>query len=119
MINGKECKLKEAGSNNLAWCTSGKMSNLLQHPNQLATTQLCNLQLDTKGESPFAPKLRCAESHTTLAQVISDYADVFGIPTLLSPAQDCDHQVILKEGAMPTNLKPYRYPSAQKMLLRI
>jgi len=39
--------------------------------------------------------------------ILHQYEDIFKEPLGLPPKRDCDHQIILKEGASPPNIKPY------------
>ena len=47
--------------------------------------------------------------------LIDNISKVFGeMPKGLPPAQDHDHAIHLQQGSVPPNVKPYRYPYAQK-----
>lgn len=39
---------------------------------------------------------------------------MFNMPDELPPNREVDHQIRLKEGTNPINVKPYKYPHAQK-----
>jgi hypothetical protein len=39
---------------------------------------------------------------------------VFTEPTGLPPARACNHRIVLKAGALPVAVRPYRYPAAHK-----
>ncbi|GKB10616.1 hypothetical protein Tco_0844539 [Tanacetum coccineum] len=49
-----------------------------------------------------------------IAELIQEYADVFAVPTSLPPERVYDHKIILKEGSVPVNVRPYRHPPTQK-----
>jgi len=49
-----------------------------------------------------------------LSTLFEEYADIFAEPKALPPHGTCDHQIILKEGTSPVNVRPYRYPTLQK-----
>lgn len=49
-----------------------------------------------------------------LAPLVEQYQDVFHLPTWLPPARQRDHSIMMKEGTDPINVRPYRYPQAQK-----
>lgn len=51
---------------------------------------------------------------TDMQEVLDAYPEVFMIPRGLPPPRTCDHQIVLKEGTEPTNVRPYRYPHVQK-----
>jgi hypothetical protein len=50
-----------------------------------------------------------------LQKVINNHSKVFGeMPKGLPPTQDHDHAIHLQPGSVPPNIRPYRYPYAQK-----
>ncbi|PKA46982.1 putative mitochondrial protein [Apostasia shenzhenica] len=49
-----------------------------------------------------------------LDMLLEFYVDIFMEPRGLPPHRAQDHQIILKEGTDPINVKPYRYPALQK-----
>ncbi|CAN1179522.1 Transposon Tf2-9 polyprotein [Linum perenne] len=49
-----------------------------------------------------------------LKEILVQFRDVFLTPTTLPHSRPCDHAIPLTEGAKPVNLRPYRYPPAQK-----
>ena len=49
-----------------------------------------------------------------LACILEEFKDVFQEPTSLPPTRDIDHQIILKKGTEPINVRPYRYAYFQK-----
>ncbi|KAL0545922.1 hypothetical protein IC582_015819 [Cucumis melo] len=48
------------------------------------------------------------------AQLQQEFSDVFEMPDGLPPIRRIDHRIQLKEGTDPINVRPYRYPHAQK-----
>lgn len=46
--------------------------------------------------------------------MIAEYVDVFEMPTTLPPHRSFDHKIPLKEGEANVNIRPHRYPPAQK-----
>ncbi|XP_050942550.1 uncharacterized protein LOC127149991 [Cucumis melo] len=48
------------------------------------------------------------------AQLQQEFSDVFEMPDGLPPMRRIDHRIQLKEGTDPINVRPYRYPHAQK-----
>jgi hypothetical protein len=50
----------------------------------------------------------------TIAQVLTEFEQVFAEPQGLPPARQFDHAIPLVPGAKPVNLRPYRYSPAQK-----
>lgn len=49
------------------------------------------------------------EIPAAVKEVIHKYQAIFSEPKGLPPRRDCDHQIPLKPGAQPVNLRPYRY----------
>nr|GEV02797.1 retrotransposable element Tf2 [Tanacetum cinerariifolium] len=43
-----------------------------------------------------------------ISELISQYYDVFAVPTTLPPMRPCDHKIPLKEGTIPIASRPYR-----------
>lgn len=46
--------------------------------------------------------------------LVDTFAENFEEPQQLPPVQEIDHNIPLKEGTKPTNVRPYRYASFQK-----
>lgn len=49
-----------------------------------------------------------------LEPLLEEYSQLFAVPQGLPPKRSHDHAIILKEGASPVNVRPYRYPQVQK-----
>ena len=49
-----------------------------------------------------------------ICEVLKEFPVVFQAPTCLPPSRECDHSIVLKEGAAIPNIGPYRYPCYQK-----
>ncbi|TYK05775.1 putative retroelement pol polyprotein [Cucumis melo var. makuwa] len=47
-------------------------------------------------------------------QLELQFIDIFNMPAKLPPMRQVDHRIQLKEGTDPINVRPYRYPHAQK-----
>ncbi|KAL5731844.1 hypothetical protein ACHQM5_004534 [Ranunculus cassubicifolius] len=47
-------------------------------------------------------------------QVLNDFASVFDEPNSVPPPRSQDHSIVLKDGATPMSIRPYRYPHIQK-----
>ncbi|GJU10877.1 retrotransposable element Tf2 [Tanacetum coccineum] len=49
-----------------------------------------------------------------IVQLLQNYEDVFDVPNILPPERAYDHKIVLKEGVVPVNVRPYRHPPTQK-----
>lgn len=49
-----------------------------------------------------------------LDDLLQQYNEVFQEPKTLPPHRKHDHQIILKDESLPTNVRPYRNPPTQK-----
>ncbi|CAJ2661631.1 unnamed protein product [Trifolium pratense] len=55
---------------------------------------------------------------TLIAQVLQEFPDIFKEPSALPPHRlGFDHNIPLKEGSEPFNMKPYRYSLIQKTII--
>jgi hypothetical protein len=50
----------------------------------------------------------------SMCQVLDKYTEIFKEPTQLPPKHEIDHNIPLKEGIEPVNVRPYRYAYFQK-----
>jgi hypothetical protein len=53
-------------------------------------------------------------THPEVLPILEEFQDLFQVPTGLPPKRECDHRIVLKEGATPPNIRPYRMPHTQK-----
>nr|GEV11618.1 hypothetical protein [Tanacetum cinerariifolium] len=49
-----------------------------------------------------------------LVSLLTNYSNIFVLPTGLPPQRDHKHAIVLKSGTEPINVRPYRYPQLQK-----
>ena len=62
-----------------------------------------------------APAVHTATaSESLLDGLLEAFADIFAAPTGLPPPRGRDHRIVLKPGAAPVAVWPYRYPAAHK-----
>jgi len=80
------------------------MKNLMNKEKRGAIAQLCSLEVQTS-KSSISPYLQ---------KVLDNHSKVFETPKGLPPICDHDHVIHLILGSVPPNIKPYRYPYAQK-----
>jgi hypothetical protein len=61
------------------------------------------------------PAVRSVTAEEPLPDALLDaFAGVFATPTGLPPQRAHDHRILLKTGAQPVAVRPYRYPAAHK-----
>ena len=51
-------------------------------------------------------------------QLLEEFDDICQLPTSLPPQRELDHAINLKEGFEIPDVRPYRYPYYQKMILK-
>ena len=80
------------------------MTKILRKQQRGVIAQLCSLEVQTSKlvVSPY------------LQKVLDKYSKVFDTPKGLPPTRDHDHAINLIPGSFPPNIRPYRYPYAQK-----
>jgi len=65
--------------------------------------------------APSAPGLSAAAaSDSLLDELLGSFEDVFAEPKGLPPKRARDHSIVLRPGAPPVAVRPYRYPAAHK-----
>lgn len=80
------------------------MSELLNKQQRGVIAQLCSLDVQTS-KLVVSPDIQ---------KVLDKYSKAFDTRKVLPPTRDHDHAINLILGSVPPNIKPYRYPYAQK-----
>eukprot|EP00253_Pinus_taeda_P028905 PITA_28905 len=97
---GKEVELRGIAGKPGKIISSNVMTKLLKKDQGGVIAQLCSLDVSTS-ESSISPDLQ-------------KFSKVFETPKSLPPIRDHDHAIHLIPGSVPPNIRPYRYPYAQK-----
>jgi len=84
--------------------SSNGMTKFLKKEERGVIAQLCSIEVPTS-KSLFSLDLQ---------KVLDNHSKVFETPKGLPPIRDHDHGIHLILGSVPPNIKPYRYPYAQK-----
>jgi len=88
----------------------------LLHTNAIASLHL--LSILPTNPSPTVPRkthlTQALTPYTEVQQLLSTYPTVFQEPKGLPPLRPHDHHIPLLPNTPPINIKPYRYPHAQK-----
>lgn len=70
---------------------------------------------ETEGGEQFDPvKAQEKPTHPVINRLVREYELIFESLTQLPPKRNIDHQIILKEGQNPINVRPYKYSHSQK-----
>jgi hypothetical protein len=104
-LEGKEIELRGIIGKPGKVISSNGMIELLKKGHQGIIAQLCSLDVQTS--KPSIPQ--------DLQGIIDKHYKVFeDIPKGLPPTRNHDHKIHLIPGSVPPNIRPYRYPYAQK-----
>jgi hypothetical protein len=104
-LEGKEIELRGITLKPDKVISSNDMTKLLKNGHQGIIVQLCSLDVQTY--KPSIPQ--------DLQRIIDNHSKVFeDIPKGLAPTQNHDHEIHPIPGSAPPNIRPYRYPYAQK-----
>jgi hypothetical protein len=104
-LEGKEIELRGITGKPDKVISSNGMKKLLKKGSQGVIAQLCSLDVQTS--KPSIPQ--------DIQGVIDKHSKVFeDIPKGLPPTRNHDHDIHLIPGSVPPNIRPYRYPYAQK-----
>jgi len=103
-MEGKEVELRGIAGKPRKIISSNGMTKLLKKEQRGVIAQLCSLDVSTL-ESSISLDLQ---------KVLNNHSKVFNTPKGLPPIRDHDHAIHLIPGSVPPNIKPYRYPYAQK-----
>jgi len=65
--------------------------------------------------TPNEPSVRTTTAGASLLdELLAAFGDVFAEPKGLPPPRARDHGIVLKPGALPVAVRPYRYPASHK-----
>jgi hypothetical protein len=104
-LEGKEIELRGIIGKPGKVISSNGMTKLLKKGHQGVISQLCSLDVQTS--KPSIPQ--------DLQRIIDKNSKVFeDIPKGLPPTLNHDHEIHLIPESVPPNIRPYRYPYAQK-----
>jgi hypothetical protein len=104
-LEGKEIELRGITGKLGKVISSNSMTKLLKKGHREIIAQLCSLDVQTS--KPSIPQ--------DLQRIIDKHSKVFeDIPKGLPPTRNHDHEIHLIPGSVPPNIRPYRYPYAQK-----
>ncbi|KAF7828587.1 Retrotransposable element Tf2 [Senna tora] len=81
--------------------------------NFISSTLVDKLQLPVKGTSTY--EVTVGDGHKVKGEgVLDKFSKVCKPLQGLPPSRSRDHAILVKEGAAPPNIRPYRYPHSQK-----
>ncbi|GJR22850.1 retrotransposon-related protein [Tanacetum coccineum] len=110
-LNGKKVVLRGTRQSELQWMQGRSMSKQMegQHKEMYSVWHSISLNL-MQGNNE--------QLHTENQGLLEEYDDVFAIPKCLPPNRSLDQRIPLKEGVTTINIRPYRYPPAQKDIIK-
>lgn len=103
-VEGKEVELRGIAGKPRKIISSDDMTKLLRKEQRGVIAQLCLLDVSTM-ELSISPDLQ---------KVLDNHSKVSESHKGLPPIHDHDHVIHLIPGSVPPNIRPYRYPYAQK-----
>ena len=103
-MEGKEVELRGIKGRPRNIISSNGMTKLLKKEQRGVIAQLCSLDVSTL-QSSISPYLQ---------KFLDNHSKVSETPKGLPPIRDHDHAIRLIPGSVPPNIRPYRYPYAQK-----
>ena len=101
---GKEVELRGIAGKLGKIINSNSMTKTLKTEQWGVIAQLCSLEVQTSKLS-ISPDLQKA---------LDNHSKLFETPKFLPPIRDHYHAIHLIPGSIPPNIRPYRYPYAQK-----
>ncbi|KAD5507739.1 hypothetical protein E3N88_15442 [Mikania micrantha] len=116
-VGGKSLVIKGTNVNNITMCSMEKFNNMVQNSKQITHGQLFSLQLMEGEVFQHQPTIEGSQIPPPLQTLLDEYQEIFELPKGLPPSRDCDHKIQLKDKSIQLNLKPYRYPAAQKNII--
>ena len=113
VFQGKKVVLRGTNQSELSWMSGKVMSKYVNHQGLYLNSVCCF------GISATLNLMQCATGQelsdsVELQAVLEEYSDVFEEPKTLPPHRSFDHQIPLKNNEASVNIRPYRYPPAQK-----
>src|ERR1700734_2979036 len=103
-MEGKDVELRGIAGKSGKIISSNGMTKLLKKEQRGVLVKLCSLDVSTL-QSSISPDLQ---------KVLNNHSKVFETPKGLPPIRDHDHVIQLIPGSVAPNIRPYRYPYAQK-----
>ena len=87
------------------------MLRTIKHEGQGVRVELRHLVADCVGHQL---KDSLEDYPTELAEIMGRFQQLFQLPKELPPNRGHEQAIVLREGAKPVNVRPYRYPQFQK-----
>ncbi|GKE43742.1 reverse transcriptase, partial [Tanacetum coccineum] len=110
MFQGQKVKLRGTNQSELTWMSGKSLSKQVSQKDAYLTSMCCMVPSVSLNLMQCGVDTQSIELQTLL----EEYAYVFKEPKTLPPHRSFDHQIPLKEGEVNVNIRPYRYPPAQK-----
>ncbi|KAJ0624008.1 putative nucleotidyltransferase, Ribonuclease H [Helianthus annuus] len=113
-VGTQDFELKGAKSQGVTLCSMEKLTTMLQREGTVVQAQLFSIQNSADVHCAYQPNIGEVCHNGDLDKLLQEFEDIFEVPKGLPPPRSLDHKIVLKDEKINLNLKPYRYPSAQK-----
>ncbi|GJY63672.1 retrotransposon-related protein [Tanacetum coccineum] len=110
----QKVKLRGTNQSELTWMSGKSLSKQVSQKDAYLTSMCCMVPSASLNLMQCGVDTQSIELQTLL----EEYADVFEEPKTLPPHRSFDRQIPLKEGEVNVNIRPYRYPPAQKDVIK-
>lgn len=102
----------------IKWLSEEKMVKAMSKiENQPKEQCFLVLYKEKNKEGQQLNQMQFGENSPHLTELLEEYKELFAEPSHLPPERPHDHQIVLKQGVEPVNVRPYRYPAIQKDIM--
>ncbi|KAJ0745438.1 putative nucleotidyltransferase, Ribonuclease H [Helianthus annuus] len=116
-IAGQDFELKGTKRKGVKISSMEKITSLIQEEESVVQAQLFTIQDSADNNCMYQPVIGNSIEQEGLEKLLKAYDDIFEVPKGLPPVRMVDHRIRLKDENVNLNLKPYRYPTAQKDII--
>ena len=110
---GKKVVLRGTHQSELAWMSGKQMSKMVSQIGDYQLPVVCYMGSASLNLMQ-CPDVVDDDSKAQLEPLLEEFADVFEMPKELPPHRKFDHKIPLNSKDVSVNVRPYRYPPAQK-----
>ncbi|GKC00536.1 retrotransposon-related protein [Tanacetum coccineum] len=112
---GRKVVLRGSDDKPIQTIDEQKMRQTIQHAGELCMLQVLAVEGEEHSNNPQVNTATDSPVSSDIQQLVQEYTPIFQDPVDLPPFRPgYDHQITLKDGSNPVNLRPYRYSLLQK-----